>query len=342
MVKHALAAAMAFATALAGHRVEAGPVLDAVKARGQLVGGVSDGRPGFAQADGQGRWSGFAIDVCRAVAAAILRDASKAKFVPLTAAKRFPALQTGEVDLLVSDSTYTLVRDAAQGVEFTGIYYYDSQGFLVKKSGAKAIKDLKDLHRAMVCYQTGTTSEANLTDYFAANKMRFVSFAFERSAEARDAFLAGRCDALTTDMSALYAILAAKPQHAIDYAILRQTIGKEPLGPVVRQGDHQFADIVRWTLYAMIEAEEYGITARNVDEMLKSTHPTIKAILGVSPGMGKALGVDDRWIYNIVKQVGNYGESYDRNLGSGSALKIPRTLNALWTKAGILYAPPIR
>ncbi|MBI2735792.1 MAG: amino acid ABC transporter substrate-binding protein [Rhodospirillales bacterium] len=337
-----LAAATALAAVLAGHRVEAGPVLDAVKARGQIVCGISDGRPGFAQADAQGRWRGFAVDICRAVAATILRDANKAKFVALTAAKRFPALQAGEVDLLVSDSTYTLARDAGQGVEFTGIYYYDSQGFLVKKSGAKTIKDAKDLHRAMICYQTGTTSEANLTDYFAANRMRFVSFAFERSAEARDAFLAGRCDALTSDLSALYAILAAKPQHAVDYAILRQTIAKEPLGPAVRQGDPQFADIVRWTLYAMIEAEEYGVTARNVDEMLKSPHATIKEILGVTPGMGKALGVDDRWVYNIVKQVGNYGESYDRNLGGGSPLGIPRSLNAQWTKGGILYAPPIR
>ena len=342
MVKYALAAAIAVAAVLAGHRVEAGPVLDAVKARGHLVCGVGEGRPGFAQVDAQGRWSGFAVDICRAVAAAILRDANKTKFVPLTAVKRFPALQAGEVDLLVSDSTYTLARDAASGVEFTGIYYYDSQSFLVKKSGAKPVKDLKDLHRAIICYQSGTTSEANLTDYFAANKMRFVSFAFERSAEARDAFLAGRCDALTTDLSALYAILATKPQHAVDYTILRQTIGKEPLGPAVRQGDHQFTDIVRWTLYAMIEAEEYGITAKNVDEMLKSQHATVREILGVTPGMGKALGIDDRWAYDIVKQVGNYGESYDRNLGSASPLKIPRTLNALWTKAGILYAPPIR
>jgi general L-amino acid transport system substrate-binding protein len=273
------------------------------------------------------------------VASAILRDAAKVRFVPLTAAKRFPALLAGEVDLLVSDSTYTLARDASLGIDFTGIYYYDSQGFLVKKSGAKAIKDL---HRASICFQSGRTSEANLADYFAANKMRYVSFPFDRSSEAQQAFLAGRCDALTTDLSALYGLLAAKPQYANDYVVLRQTIAKEPLGPAVRQGDPQFADVVRWTLYAMIEAEEYGITSKNVDEMLKSSNIAIKEILGVTPGMGKALGVDERWAYNIIKQVGNYGESYDRHLGGGSPLKIPRSLNALWTKAGILYAPPIR
>ena len=339
MIKRVLAAAIVLATALAGHRADAGPVLEAVKARGQLVCGVSTGRAGFAQTDAQGRWSGLTIDICRAVAIAILRDAGKVKFVPLTPAKRFAALQAGEVDVLVSDATYTLARDAGLGIDFTGIYYYDSQGFLVKKSGPKT---LKDLHRAMICFQSGTTSEANLADYFAANKMRFTPFPFEQPAEAQAAFVAGRCDALTDDLTALYGLVASKPQYASEYAILPQSIGKEPLASAVRHGDAQFADIVRWTLFAMIEAEEYGITSRNADEMLKSNHPKIKNILGVNPGMGEALGVDDRWVYNIVKQIGNYGESYDRNLGSGSPLKIPRTLNALWTKAGILYPPPIR
>jgi general L-amino acid transport system substrate-binding protein len=339
MRKIMLAAAIAFAAVLAGQRVEAGPVLDAVKARGQLVCGVGEPTAGFMQVDRQGKWTGFAVDICRAVAAAILRDASKVKFVPLPAAQRFPALQAGNVDLLVSNSTYTLARDAGQGVDFTGIYYYDGQGFLVKRGGAKAVKDL---HRANICFQSATTTEANLADYFRAQKLRFTPFAFDRAEEAKAAFLAGRCDALTADISTLHAILAGNAQLAKDYAVLPQAISKEPFSAIVRQGDDQFADIVRWTLFAMIEAEEYGITSKNVDEMLKNGHPTLKSILGVTPGMGKALGVDDRWVYDIVKQVGNYGESYDRNLGNGSSLKIPRSLNALWSKAGILYVPPIR
>jgi general L-amino acid transport system substrate-binding protein len=209
----------------------------------------------------------------------------------------------------------------------------------VKRSAPKAIKDL---HRANICFQSATTTEANLTDYFRGQKMRFTSFAFDRAEEAKAAFLAGRCEALTADISALHAMLAGNAQYGKDYAVLAQAISTEPFSPAVRQGDDQFADIVRWTLFAMIEAEEYGITSKNVDEMLKSSHPAIKNILGVIPGMGKALGVDEKWVDDIVKQVGNYGESYDRNLGDGSPLRIPRSLNALWTKAGILYVPPIR
>jgi general L-amino acid transport system substrate-binding protein len=331
--------AIGLAVALSGHHAEAGPVLDGVKARGQLVCGLGNPTAGFMQADRQGKWTGLAVDICRAVAAATLRDANKVKFVSLAAAQRFPALQAGQIDLLVANSTYTLSRDAGQGVEFTGIYYYDSQGFLVKRSRAKAITDL---HRANICFQSATTTEANLADYFRAQKIRFTAFPFDRMAEAWAALLAGPCEALTADISALHAIRAGNTQHAKDYVILGQAISKEPFSPAVRQGDDQFADIVRWTLYAMIEAEEYGITSKNVAEMLKSSHPTIKSILGVTPGMGKALGVDEKWVHDIVKQVGNYGESYERNLGGGSALKIPRSLNALWTKAGILYVPPIR
>jgi general L-amino acid transport system substrate-binding protein len=234
---------------------------------------------------------------------------------------------------------HTLARDAGLGVDFTGIHYYDSQGFLVKKPGAKS---LKDLNHATICVQAGTTTEANLNDYFRANKLRFTPLSFDRADEARAAFVAGRCEAFTADISALYVMLAGNVQYAKDYTVLGQAISKEPFAPAVRHGDNQFADIVRWTLYAMIEAEEYGITSKSVDEMLKSNDPALKRILGVTPGMGKALGVDEKWVYNIVKQVGNYGESYDRNLGDGSPLKIPRSLNALWTKAGILYAPPIR
>ena len=339
MRKAALAVAIGLTVALAGYRADAGPVLDSVKARGQLVCGLGNPTAGFMQADRQGKWTGFAVDICRAVAVVTLRDANKVKYVSLAAAQRFPALQAGQIDLLVANSTYTLARDAGQGAEFTGIYYYDGQGFLVKRSGAKLIKDL---HRASICFQSATTTEANLADYFRAQKLRFSAFPFDRMEEAWAALLAGRCEALTADISALHAIRAGNAQHANDYVVLAQAISKEPFSPAVRQGDDQFADIVRWTLYAMVEAEEYGITSKNVDEMLKSSHPTIKSILGVTPGMGKALAVDEKWVYDMVKQVGNYGESYDRNLGDGSPLKIPRSLNALWTKAGILYVPPIR
>jgi general L-amino acid transport system substrate-binding protein len=209
----------------------------------------------------------------------------------------------------------------------------------VKRSGAK---NVKDLHRANICFQSATTTEANLADYFRAQKIRFTAFPFDRMDEALAAFLAGRCEALTADISALHAIRVGNAQHAKDYAVLAQAISKEPFSPSVRQGDDQFADIVRWTLFAMIEAEEYGITSKNVDEMLKSDNPTIKRILGATPGMGKALGVDEKWVYNIIKQVGNYGESFDRNVGMGSPLKIPRGQNALWTQGGLQYAPPIR
>jgi general L-amino acid transport system substrate-binding protein len=339
MRKVSLAVAITFAMVLCGSRADAGPVLDGVKARGQLVCGLGTPTAGFMQTDRQGKWTGFAVDICRAVSAAVLRDASKVKYIPLAAAQRFPALQAGQIDLLVANSTYTLARDAGQGVDFTGIYYYDGQGFLVKRAGAKAVKDL---HRASICFQSATTTEVNLADYFGAQKLRFTAFPFDRMEEAWAAFLAGRCEALTADISTLHALRAGNAQHAKDYTILAQAISKEPFSPAVRHGDDQFADIVRWTLYAMIEAEEHGITSGNVDEKLKSGHATIKTMLGATPGMGKALGVDEKWVYDIVKQVGNYGESYDRNLGDGSALKIPRSLNALWTKAGILYVPPIR
>ncbi len=333
-----LSAGLGLAVGLIAYRADAGPVLDAVKARGQLVCGVNTGTAGFMQPDRQGKWTGFAVDICRAVAAAIFADASKVKFVPLDAPKRFPALLSGEVDLLASNSTWTLARDA-NGVDFTGIYYYDGQGFMVKQSG---IRTVKELNRATICFQAGTTTEANLAEYFRANGLRFIPLSLDSAEQAKAAFLNGKCDALTDDISSLHVIMASNPRYSKDYTVLAQAISKEPFSPAVRQGDNQFADIVRWTQFAMVEAEEYGITSKNVDELLKSDNPSIKRILGVTPGMGKALGVDEKWVYNIVKQVGNYGESYDRNLGAGSPLKIDRSLNALWTKAGILYAPPIR
>jgi general L-amino acid transport system substrate-binding protein len=318
----------------------AGKDLDAIKARGQLICGVSTGVAGFASADSQGKWTGIDVDVCRAVAATIFGDSEKVKYVPTTAQQRFTALQSGEVDMLARTTTYTLTRDTALGFDFTGVNYYDGQGFMVNKK--LGVKSAKELNGATVCVQPGTTTELNLADYFRANKMTFKPVVIEKVEEVRAAFFAGRCDVFTTDASGLYATRAANAPNPDDYVILPEIISKEPLGPVVRHGDNQFADIVRWALYAMVEAEEYGITSKNVDEMLKSDNPTIKRILGVTPGMGKALGVDEKWVYNIVKQVGNYGESFDRNVGMGSPLKIARGQNELWTKGGLQYAPPIR
>ena len=333
-----LSAILGFSAALAAWQANAGPVLDAVKARGQLICGLGSTTAGFMQPDKQGKWSGLAVDICRGVAAAIFGDANKVKFIQLDAAKRFPALLSGEVDMLASNSTWTLTRDA-NGADFTAIYYYDGQGFLVKTPAPKA---LKDMSRPTICFQSGTTTEANLSDYFRANGIRYTPLALDSSDEAKAAFLGGKCDVLTADMSTLHAILASNPQYPKTYAVMSQTISKEPLSPVVRHADQQFADIVRWTQFAMVEAEEYGITSKNVDQMLKSGNETIRSFLGVTPGLGKGMGIGDKWAYDIIKQVGNYGESYDRNLGNGSPLKVPRSLNALWSKAGILYVPPVR
>jgi general L-amino acid transport system substrate-binding protein len=245
--------------------------------------------------------------------------------------------------MLVGNATWTLTRDTALGLDFTGVYYYDGQSFLVPKK--LGVKSAKELNGATICVAPGTTTELNLADYFRANKMTFKPVVIEKVDEIRSAFFAGRCDVYTTDASSLAATRAANvppPRTFDDFLILPEIISKEPLGPVVRHGDNQFADIVRWALYAMIEAEEYGINSQNVDEMLKSDNPAIKRILGITPGMGKALGVDEKWVYTIVKQVGNYGESFERNVGMGSPLKIERGLNKLWTQGGIQYAPPIR
>src|SRR5881394_1430644 len=343
MNKTALAAAVGLVTVLASGAALAGKDLDAIKARGALICGVPTGIAGFASADSQGKWIGLDIDVCRAISAAIFGESEKVKYVPLTAQQRFTALQSGEVDILSNNTTITLQRDTALGLDFTAVTYYDGQGFMVNKK--LGVKSAKELNGATVCVQPGTTTELNLADYFRANKMTFKPVVIEKVDEIRAAFFAGRCDVYTTDASALAATRAANvppPRTFDDFVILPEIISKEPLGPVVRHGDNQFADIVRWALYAMIEAEEYGITSKNVDEMMKSDNPSIKRILGVTPGMGKALGVDEKWVYNIIKQVGNYGESFERNVGMGSALKIERGLNKLWTQGGLQYAPPIR
>jgi general L-amino acid transport system substrate-binding protein len=338
--KHMVAGIVAASLVGVAGAAYAGKDLDAIKARGNLICGVTTGVAGFSLADSQGKWTGLDVDTCRAVAAAIFGDADKVKFVPTTAQQRFTALQSGEVDLLARTTTYTLTRDTALGFDFTGINYYDGQGFMVNKK--LGVKSAKELNGATVCVSPGTTTELNLADYFRANKMNFKPVVIEKVEEVRAAFFSGRCDVYTTDASGLYSTRIANAPNPEDYIVLPEIISKEPLGPVVRHGDNQFGDIVRWTLYAQIEAEEYGITSKNVDEMLKSDNPTIKRILGVTPGMGKALGLDEKWVYNIIKQVGNYGEMFDRNVGKGSTLKIDRGLNALWTQGGLQYAPPIR
>ena len=341
MQKLLLAMAVGLAAVFPSGHALAGKDLDAVKARGVLICGVAaGGLAGFMLADSQGKWKGLDVDVCRAVAAALFGDSEKVKYTPVSAQQRFTALQSGEVDMLSNNTTWTLTRDTALGLDFTGITYYDGQGFMVNKK--LGVKSAKELNGATVCVPSGSTTELNLADYFRANKMTLKPVVFDDIDQIRGAFFAGRCDVYTGDRVRLYATRAANAPNPDDYVILPEIISKEPLGPVVRHGDNQFADIVRWAQYAMIEAEEYGITSKNVDEMLNSENPSIKRILGVTPGMGKALGVDERWVYTIVKQVGNYGEAFERNLGMGSPLKIDRGLNKLWTEGGILYAPPIR
>jgi general L-amino acid transport system substrate-binding protein len=343
MRRISFAAAAGLAAIFASGNAMAGKDLDAIKARGELICGVMEGTAGFARADSQGKWVGLDVDVCRAVAAAIFGDSEKVKYVPLTSQQRFTALQSGEVDMLSNNTTWTLTRDTALGLDFGAVTYYDGQGFLVNKK--LGIKSAKELNGATICVAPGTTTELNLADYFRANKMSFKPVVIEKVEQVRAAFFSGRCDVYTNDSSSLYATRAANvppPAKADDFIVLPEIISKEPLAPAFRHGDNQFGDIVRWSQFAMLEAEEHGITSKNVDDMLKSDNPSIKRILGVTPGMGKALGVDEKWVYNIVKQVGNYGESFERNVGMGSPLKIERGLNRLWTKGGLQYAPPIR
>jgi general L-amino acid transport system substrate-binding protein len=335
--------AAGFAAILISGPAMAGKDLDAIKARGQLICGVGTGTAGFNIADSQGKWVGLNVDVCRAVSAAIFGDSEKVKYVPLTSQQRFTALQSGEVDILSNNTTVTLTRDTALGFDFGHVTYYDGQGFMVNKK--LNVKAAKQLNGATVCVAPGTTTELNLADYFRANKMSFKPVVIEKVDEIRAAFFSGRCDVYTTDASALAATRVANvpaPAKADDFIVLPEIISKEPLGPVFRHGDNQFGDIVRWTQYAMIEAEEYGINSKNVDEMAKSDNPGIKRLLGVTPGMGKALGLDEKWVYNIVKLVGNYGESFEKHVGSGSILKIDRGVNKLWTQGGLQYAPPVR
>ena len=313
--------------------------LKAVKDRGILNCGANGTLAGFGLPDAQGKWTGLDVDFCRAIAAAVLNDAEKVKYVPLSAKDRFTALQSGEVDVLARNTTWTSSRDTSLGLNFTGVNYYDGQGFMVRKT--LKVNSALELNGASVCVQQGTTTELNLADYFSANKMQLKSVTFATANEAVKAYDAGRCDAYTTDASALYAerLRVTDPNEHI---ILPEIISKEPLGPAVRHGDDQWFDIVKWTLFAMMNAEELNISSKNVDEALKSTNPEIKRFVGTEGNFGEQLGLSKDWAGRIVKQVGNYGESFERNVGLGSTLKIERGLNKLWTKGGIQYAPPIR
>jgi len=313
--------------------------MDDVKRKGHLQCGVSQGLPGFSNPDTKGNWTGLDVDLCRAVAAAVFGDATKVKFTPLSAKERFTALQSGEVDVLARNTTWTLVRDSALGLNFAGVNYYDGQGFMVRKD--LGVKNALELDGASVCVNIGTTTELNLSDYFRANSMKFKPVVFEKADEVVAAYDAGRCDVYTTDQSGL-AAQRIKLKEPNAHTILPEVISKEPLGPVVRHGDDQWLDIVKWSLYAMLQAEEFGLSSSNVDKMKGSNNPGIKRLLGIEGDMGKNLGLPLEWAYNIVKQVGNYGESFEKHVGLKTTLQLPRGVNNLWTKGGLMYPMPIR
>jgi general L-amino acid transport system substrate-binding protein len=339
MKRVSLVLALAAAAAALSAQAATAQTLKAIQDRGMLSCGVSQGLPGFSTPDDKGNWTGLDVDICRAIAAAIFNDPNKIKFVPLSAKDRFPALQSGEIDVLSRNTTWTVSRDTLLGANFTGVTYYDGQGFLVKKS--LKVKSALELNSASVCVQTGTTTEQNLADYFKGNNMKYEVIAFQGADETVKAYESGRCDVFTTDVSQLYAqrLKLANPN---DHEVLPEVISKEPLGPMVRHGDDQWFDIVKWTLFAMLNAEEAGVTQKNVDEMAKSDKPDLKRMLGGEGNLGEQLGLTKDWVIRIVKHVGNYGESFDRNVGAGSKLAIARGLNNLWSKGGIQYAPPIR
>jgi general L-amino acid transport system substrate-binding protein len=318
----------------------AGKTLDTIKQRGELVCGVNTNLAGFSSADSQGNWTGLDVDICKAIAASILGDAKKVKYVPLNASQRFTALQSGEVDLLSRNTTWTLTRDASLGLEFTGITYFDGQGFMVPvKSKVTSAKQLKG---ATVCVQSGTTTEKNLNDYSKANNLGMKPVVFETLEATNKAYFSGRCQAYTTDASGLASLRNKEADKPDDHLILPELISKEPLGPAVRRGDDEFFTIVKWVVFALLEAEEYGINQANVDQMKASTDPVVGRILGTTEDTGKLLGLDKDWVYRPLKQVGNYGEIFERNVGPKSPLKLPRGANNLWSKGGLQYAPPVR
>ena len=336
----AMAAIVAAMGAIMAAPAHAGKTIDAIKARGQVICGVNPSLPGFAAADSQGNWSGLDVDVCKAVAATLLGDANKVKWTPLNASQRFAALQSGEIDVLSRNTTWTLTRDASLGLNFTGTTYYDGQGFMVTKKSK--ITSAKQLKGATVCVQSGTTTEKNLADYSKAMKLNMKPVVFETQEATNKAYFTGRCQVYTTDASGLASVRNKEATNPDDHLILPELISKEPLGPSVRRGDDEWFAIVKWVVYALLEAEEYGITQANVDQMKSSTDPVVQRILGTSEDTGKLLGLDKEWAYRAINAVGNYGEVFERNVGPKSALKLPRGANNQWNKGGLMYAPPVR
>ncbi len=317
----------------------AGETFETVKKRGQLIAGVNTGAPGFSMPDSQGNWTGLDVDIARAIATAVFGDPTKVKFVPLTSQQRFAALQSGEVDVLCRQTTITLTRDTSLGFEFAPVEYYDGQGIMVPVD--MGVKSAKQLDNATICMLPGTTTERNVADYFRSTGMKFKPVLIENKDELLKTFVSGRCDGITSDASTLAGMRAvtADPNK---YVILPELISKEPLATAVRQGDPQWKDLVYWTVLALIEAEDLGITSKNVDSMLTSDDPNVQRFLGVTPGNGQALGVDEKWAYNIVKKLGNYAEVFDRNLGPSTPMKLDRGLNKLYKQGGLLYSPPFK
>ncbi len=311
--------------------------LDSVKQRGYVQCGVNTGLAGFSLPDSSGEWRGIDVDLCRAVAAAVFGDAGKVRYTPLTAQQRFTAVQSGEVDILSRNTTWTLGRDTSLGLNFVGVNYYDGQGFMVAKK--RNVKSARQLNGATVCVQPGTTTELNLADYFRSQKMKFKPVVIEKLEEVLNAYFAGRCDVFTTDISGLIAVRASRAPNAAEHVILPEVISKEPLGPAVRHGDDRWFDIVKWALFAMIDAEELDLTSANIDRKVNDPNPVIQRFVGATGDAGTMLGLDNRWAYNIVKKVGNYGESFQRNL---APLGLERGVNKLWKEGGLMYAPPIR
>ena len=334
-------AAVATMGAMLAAPAHAGKTLDAIKARGQLVCGVNTGLAGFAAADSTGKWSGLDIDACKALAAATLGDAEKIKYVPLTAQQRFTALQSGEIDVLARNTTFTLTRDASLGLTMTVVNFYDGQGFMVPTR--TKMKSAKQLKGQTVCVQSGTTTEKNLTDYSKANNLNIKPVVFEKVEAATSAYFAGRCIAYTTDASGLSSVRSKEAKDPKEHMILPELISKEPLGPMVRRGDDEWFSIVKWVMYGLMEAEEYGITQANVDQMKSSDDPVVQRLLGGgNEDTGKLLGLDKDWLARAIKATGNYGESFERNVGPKTALNLPRGLNNLWNKGGLMYPYPAR
>ncbi|MBX3581566.1 MAG: amino acid ABC transporter substrate-binding protein [Rhizobiaceae bacterium] len=342
-MKHTIAAILGIAALGFAASAASADTLDDVKAKGFIQCGVNTGLAGFSAPDDKGEWTGLDVDFCRAVAAAVFGDGSKVKFTPLSAKDRFTALQSGEIDILSRNTTWTVNRDTALGLNFAGVTYFDGQGFMINAAKLPGVNSALQLSGASVCVQAGTTTELNLADYFKANNLEYNPVVFEKIEEVNAAYDSGRCDAYTTDQSGLYAIRLTLASPA-DHVVLPEIISKEPLGPAVRQGDDKWFDIVKWTYFALLNAEELGITKANVEEMKNSANPEIKRILGTEAEtkIGTDLGLANDWVVNIVKTTGNYGEIFENNVGAGSPLKISRGINALWTKGGLQYGMPIR